>query len=105
LLLAWTACGDEQPAARPDGVGDAAKGQAIYANVCATCHGADPTQAGTIGPPIAGSSPALVEAKVLRGEYPPGYTPKRGNSRAMPPLPYLKDNIADIAAYLQAAGG
>ena len=40
---------------------------------------------------------------MVRGEYPPGYTPKR-NTRAMPPLPYLEDYVADIAAYLQAAG-
>ena len=39
---------------------------------------------------------------MLRGEYPPGYTPKRG-SKAMPPLPYLEDYTRDIAAFLQAA--
>ena len=37
--------------------------------------------------------------KVLRGEYPPGYTPKR-ESHAMIPLPYLKDKIPALAAYL-----
>lgn len=83
-------------------VGDAAKGQQIYANVCTACHGGSPSQAGSAGPAIAGSSYELLEAKVLRGEYPPGYTPKRG-SAAMPPLPYLKDHIADLAAFLEAS--
>jgi len=81
--------------------GDAAKGAEIYANVCTACHGGSPSAAGSAGPAIAGSSYELLEAKVLRGEYPPGYTPKRG-SAAMPPLPYLKDHIGDLAAFLQA---
>lgn len=84
------------------GAGDASNGEEIYGNVCATCHGGNPSQAGTVGPAIAGSSRELVEAKVLRGEYPAGYTPKRGG-KAMPPLPYLKDYVADIAAFLDAA--
>lgn len=82
--------------------GDAARGREIYGNICSTCHGSSPTEAGTVGPAIAGSPPELVEAKVLRGEYPPGYTPKRG-SRAMPPMPFLEDHLPDIVAYLQAA--
>ena len=81
--------------------GDAAKGAELYANVCTACHGGSPSKAGSAGPAIAGSSYELLEAKILRGEYPPGYQPKRG-SRAMPPLPYLKDHVADIAAFLQA---
>ena len=32
---------------------------------------------GSVGPAVAGASRELIEAKVLRGEYPPGYTPKR----------------------------
>jgi mono/diheme cytochrome c family protein len=83
---------------------DAGRGEEIYAKVCTTCHGADPSQDGTTGPAIAGASLELVEAKVLRGEYPPGYTPKRP-SAAMPPLPYLNGDVANIAAYLQAAKG
>ena len=82
--------------------GDASKGEQIYRNVCTACHGGNPNQAGSAGPAIAGSSRELLEAKVLRGEYPPGYEPKRG-SAAMPVLPYLKDHIADLAAYLANA--
>lgn len=107
LLGLWACGGDEHPAGQETaaGGGDAAKGAAIYGNICITCHGPDPTVPGPVGPAIAGSSEALLAAKVLRGEYPPGYTPKRGASKAMPPLPYLKDNIADLAAFLQATGG
>ena len=102
-----TAEAPAEPGQQPVAVaslGDAAKGEKIYGNVCAVCHGPDPTSDGPSGPAIAGSPLELVEAKVVRGEYPPGYTPKRG-SAVMPPLPYLKDVVPDIAAYLQAAGG
>lgn len=79
----------------------AARGRKIYENVCIACHNADPTQPGTIGPELAGASRELLEAKVLRGEYPPGYTPKRP-SQAMPKLDYLADRIGDLAAYLES---
>ena len=77
----------------------AAEGQQLYASVCTACHNLNPSAAGGLGPPIAGSPEVLLEAKVLRGEYPPGYTPKR-ESHAMIPLPYLKDKIPALAAYL-----
>jgi mono/diheme cytochrome c family protein len=80
----------------------AARGEKIYKNICATCHGVDPNHDGTVGPAIAGSSLELVEAKVLHGEYPPGYKPKRETS-LMTPLPHLKQYVPDLAAYLQAA--
>ena len=82
--------------------GDPAKGEQIYKNVCTACHGGNPSQAGSAGPAIAGSSYELLVARVLYGEYPPGYTPKQPGG-AMPKLPYLKDHIGDLAAYLAAA--
>jgi mono/diheme cytochrome c family protein len=78
----------------------AQRGRKLYENVCLTCHNADPTQPGSLGPPLAGASQALLEAKLLRGEYPPGYTPLRPG-QTMPRLEYLKDHIGDLAAYLQ----
>jgi mono/diheme cytochrome c family protein len=80
----------------------AQRGERVYKNVCITCHNPDPTQDGSVGPAVAGASRELVEARVLRAEYPPGYTPKRP-SNAMPPMPYLKDSIDDLAAYLAEA--
>ena len=53
-----------------------------------------------LGPAIKGSSRELLEAKILRGTYPPGYTPKRP-SAVMQPMPHLASAIPDLAAYLQ----
>lgn len=77
----------------------ARRGKAVYAANCTACHAADPNLDGAIGPAIAGSSRALVEARVLRAGYPPGYTPKR-DSHAMVALPQLAGSIGDLTAYL-----
>ncbi len=78
----------------------AQRGQQIYANVCVACHNADPSLPGSLGPPLAGASQALLEAKLLRGQYPPGYTPSRPG-QTMPRFEHLKDRIGDLAAYLE----
>jgi mono/diheme cytochrome c family protein len=78
----------------------ARRGRQIYGNVCIACHNADPAQAGSLGPPLAGASQALLEAKLLRGEYPPGYTPSRPG-QSMPRFEHLRDHIPELAAYLQ----
>jgi mono/diheme cytochrome c family protein len=92
----------------PAGPGDAEKGRAVYLANCAACHSTDPSRDGTLGPAIAGSSRELVEARVVHGTYPPGYTPKRP-SAVMLKLPHLAPAVPDLAAYLQsvtpAAGG
>jgi len=49
---------------------------------------------------VKGSSRELLEARVLRGEYPPGYTPKR-DTAIMQPVPQLARTIPDLAAYLR----
>jgi mono/diheme cytochrome c family protein len=98
LALGLAACSGREPPASP-----AARGEEIYKNVCATCHGPDPSRDGTVGPAIAGASRELLEAKILRGEYPPGYRPRREGA-VMPKLPHLADYVGDLAAYLQASG-
>ena len=80
----------------------AARGEHYYQNVCIACHNADPSKDGVVGPAVAGSSRELLEARVVRGELPPGYTPKR-QTGAMPAFPYLADQVDDLAAYLEAA--
>ena len=65
-----------------------------------TCHGPDPAQAGPVGPAVKGSSRELLEAKVLRGAYPPGYTPKR-STKVMVPMPALAGEIGALADYLR----
>lgn len=86
-----------------DDSGDlATRGERVYRANCIACHNMDPAQEGVMGPAVAGARPELIEARVLRGEYPPGYRPKR-ETALMQPLPYLKDDIPALAAYL--AGG
>lgn len=79
-----------------------AEGRSVYMSNCMVCHAPDPSRTGAVGPAVAGSSRELLEARVLRGEYPPGYTPKR-DSQAMAPMPYLEEDIDALTAFLQAA--
>lgn len=53
-----------------------------------------------MGPPLRGSSRELLDAKLLKGTYPPGYTPKRPTT-IMPPQPALEPEIASLAAFLK----
>ena len=76
-------------------------GRRAYVANCTACHNPDPAKEGTIGPVVAGSSLALVEARVMRAEYPPGYTPKR-SSQLMPAQPFLKTEVSKLAAYLES---
>lgn len=92
LALAFGACAeDESPAAR---------GRQVYLGQCIACHSSDPSQDGALGPAIKGSSRELLEAKILRGSYPPGYAPKR-NTALMPAQPQLEPNILELAAFLR----
>jgi mono/diheme cytochrome c family protein len=77
----------------------AERGRRVYMSNCIACHSPDPAEAGAIGPPLAGSPEALLRAKVLRNEYPPGYQPQR-TSQAMIPLPHLESEIPALAAWL-----
>lgn len=79
-----------------------ARGRQVYLSVCTACHNADPNKDGSVGPANAGASRELLEAKILRGEYPPGYTPKRP-SAVMPRFENLAGSIDDLAAFLADA--
>lgn len=95
-VAAWlAACGPGGEGSGPS----AARGRAVYETNCTACHHPDPRLDGTLGPALAGSPKDLVEARVIRGEYPPGYTPKR-ETRLMVPLPHLAPYVDDIALYL-----
>ncbi len=75
------------------------EGRTIYQTRCTACHNIDPHLPGALGPDIFGSTRELIEARVLRGEYPAGYTPKR-STKLMVPLPDLAGKIAALYAYL-----
>lgn len=79
-----------------------ATGRQIYLANCASCHNTNPNLEGPTGPPIAGSSRELVEARVLHRTYPAGYHPKR-STHVMRPLPWLAPNIGDLVAFLASA--
>lgn len=78
----------------------AERGRQVYLAHCIACHHSDPSQPGAIGPPVKGSSRALLEAKVLNGTYPPGYVPKRP-TKVMVPLPGVAPDLAALADYLR----
>ena len=79
---------------------EAERGRQTFLAQCTACHNVDPSQPGSVGPPVKGSSRELIEAKVLRGSYPPGYTPKRPTS-IMQPIPAVAPDIPALAAYLK----
>lgn len=96
-LLSLSAC-------KPGGQDDPVElGRRAYAANCIVCHNPDPTREGSVGPAIAGSSAELVRARVLKAEYPPGYTPKR-DTHMMPAQPFLAAEVDHLAAYLESLG-
>jgi len=88
-----------EPAAEPTGEELAARGKTVYMSNCIACHNMDPSQDGALGPAVTGSSHELLEARILRAEYPEGYTPKR-DTNAMLALPHLEREIDALHAYL-----
>jgi mono/diheme cytochrome c family protein len=79
---------------------EAERGRQAFLAHCSSCHSADPAQNGPLGPAVKGSTRELLEARVLRGVYPPGYTPKRP-SAVMQPMPHLAGSLDALAAFLR----
>jgi hypothetical protein len=100
LVAAVAACSDGSPEGSRSPL--AAQGERVYQNVCIACHHGDPNQDGSLGPAVAGASAELLEFRLVRGGYPPGYTPKRPGE-TMPRFEYLADQIPALAAYLAEA--
>ncbi len=95
VLQIETACNKQDPNVDPK----ARRGRQVYFAHCIACHNPNPAADGSIGPAIKGSSLELLQARVLRAEYPPGYSPKRP-TKMMPKLPLTEENIADVHAFL-----
>jgi mono/diheme cytochrome c family protein len=85
-----------------DGGGDAlvTRGRQVYLAQCIQCHNANPAIPGPVGPAVKGASRDLLDAKIVRGEYPPGYRPQRP-TKVMPPQPAIAPDISALAAYLK----
>jgi len=75
------------------------RGQKVYYTNCISCHNFNPHRPGSIGPELFGASRELLEARVIHGTYPEGYTPKR-QTKSMVALPHLKNDIDALAAFL-----
>ena len=76
------------------------RGRQTYLAQCTACHNADPSQPGSLGPPVQGSSRELIDAKVVHGRSPEGYTPKRPTT-IMQPMPHLAPEVPALAEYLK----
>jgi mono/diheme cytochrome c family protein len=95
ILISILGCTQKQPSTRtPEEEILYSQGKKVYMTVCVTCHNPDPKLDGSIGPANYGSSLDLLRAKVIKGEYPPGYKPKR-NTVLMPPF---EEHTKDIEA-------
>ena len=100
ILTLLCACTKQEPSAeRTPEDALVKRGRAAYNSNCATCHNSDPTRDGVLGPAIFGSPRELIEARVLRAEYPVGYKPKR-TSKVMVALPQVKADLEALAAFL-----
>lgn len=99
-IVALLSMGAGCPPSQPDADPAVARGKQAYLGTCIACHNMNPALDGAIGPAVKGASRELIEAKILRGEYPPGYKPKR-TTKAMPPQPALAASIDDLAAFLK----
>jgi len=91
---------DSAPVSASSVPGDSEQGKAVYNTLCIACHNPDPALVGAIGPAVRGASRELLEARVLRGEYPPGYNPKR-TTKLMPPMVHLANDIDHLTEFLK----
>ena len=99
--LAWLALAFTLGGCSDSGLSPVAeRGRQVYQAQCIACHSTDPAQPGSLGPPLKGSSRELLEAKVLHGAYPPGYTPKRA-TKLMTPIAVAAPDIGALAEYLR----
>jgi len=100
LIFDLTGC-ESKPDLRPKNPLDLTfeRGRTVYQTQCTACHNSEPHKPGSIGPDVFGSSRELLEARILRAEYPAGYKPKR-ETHQMAAFPHLRIEIDSLATYL-----
>src|SRR5574338_909345 len=74
---------------------NASRGKAVYQSNCIGCHNQNPRLSGSVGPDIQNSNYELLERRLMFGDYPRGYKPKR-STRIMPTFPHLKEEIPSL---------
>lgn len=99
VLVSFTGCQKTTKTTNSVETSLVTRGRTVYQSNCTACHHPNPHLPGSIGPEVFGSSRALLEARILRGDYPPDYKAKR-MTHVMNALPQLKDEIDAIHAYL-----
>ena len=77
------------------------KGKLSYVSNCTACHNRNPKIDGALGPAVYGSSLELLQARILRAEYPTGYVAKR-STQQMAALPHLEKDIPALHKYLNS---
>lgn len=81
--------------------GSVERGKSVYLSTCIACHNVNPKLDGALGPAVADASLQLLEAKIVRGEYPAGYQPKRA-TRLMVALPQHAQDVQSLYDYLSS---
>ena len=80
---------------------DIEKGRRVYFANCVSCHNSNPKKTGSIGPEVYGLSIDVLTQKIVSGNYPENYKPKR-TSKIMPSMPHLKKEISNLHAFINS---
>ena len=81
---------------------DIEKGRMVYFANCVSCHNNNPKKAGSIGPVVYGVPIDVLTQKIVSGEYPENYRPKR-TSKIMPLMPHLNSEISNLYAFINSS--
>ena len=77
------------------------KGRSVYFANCVLCHNSNPKKPGSIGPEVYGVSIDVLTQKIVSGNYPENYKPKR-ISKIMPSMPHLNKEISNLLAFINS---
>ena len=81
---------------------DIEKGRMVYFANCVSCHNNNPKKPGSIGPVVYGVPIDVLTQKIVSGEYPENYRPKR-TSKIMPLMPHLNSEISNLYAFINSS--